>query len=93
MHIRDSIKEISAKENETILTSIEKAGVLALSRCRSGVCGLCHSRLISGEYFVNKDDDYRRKADHIFNYIHPCATYPLSDMEIEIPFVGVGGNE
>ncbi|MFR7853508.1 MAG: 2Fe-2S iron-sulfur cluster-binding protein [Christensenellales bacterium] len=31
---------------------MEQAGIKAPSRCRSGQCGWCHSRLVSGEVFI-----------------------------------------
>lgn len=85
VHIRDEIYEVEARNSETIITALEREGIPAPVRCRNGICGFCHSRVISGEYHVEKKDDYRRAADRKFNYIHPCSTYPESDMEIEIP--------
>ncbi len=85
VHIRDAVSVIAAKENETILTALEKAGLKVPSGCRFGVCGLCHTRLICGQYFVDKENEHRRKADLKFGYIHPCCTYPLSDMELDVP--------
>lgn len=84
-HIRDAVYEMDARSNETLITALERAGIPAVVRCRSGVCGFCHSRVISGEYYVAKEDDFRRAADLKFNYIHPCSTYPESDIEIDIP--------
>ena len=72
---------------------MERAGIKAPSRCKSGSCGFCHSRLISGEYFVDKKHEYRRQADFKFGFIHPCCTYPESDMEIDVPPFNVGGNK
>ena len=85
VHIQDEVYELDAKNNETIITSLERAGIAAVVRCRNGVCGFCHSRVISGEYYVASKDDFRRAADKKFNYIHPCSTYPESDMEIDVP--------
>ena len=82
-----------ALENETLLAAMERAGLKAPSRCKSGSCGFCHSRLISGEYHVNKEHEYRRLADFKFGFIHPCCTYPESDMEIDVPPFNVGGNQ
>ena len=70
---------------ETLLRSMEKRGVHAPAHCRSGECGWCHSRLISGEVFVPEKVDGVREADRIYGYIHPCATFPLTDVEIEVP--------
>lgn len=76
---------ISALTTEPILTAVEKAGLLLDSRCRSGECGICRSRLVSGDIFILPDNDGRREADKDLGYIHPCATYPLSDVTIMIP--------
>ena len=92
VHMRDKVYTIPSLENETLLTAMERAGLKAPSRCKSGSCGFCHSRLISGEYHVNKEHEYRRLADFKFGYIHPCCTYPESDMEIDVPPFNVGGN-
>lgn len=89
VHIRDEIYELEARSEETIITAMEKAGIPALVRCRNGSCGFCHSRVIKGEYFIAKENDFRRSADKKFNYIHPCSTYPESDLEIEIPIFNV----
>ena len=85
VHIQDAVYELDAKNNETIITALERAGIPAVVRCRNGVCGFCHSRVISGKYYVATEDDFRRAADKKFNYIHPCSTYPESEMELDVP--------
>lgn len=85
VHIADEVKSIEASANDTILCSLEKNGIAAPARCRSGICGWCHSRLISGNVYVPKSVDGRRLADFKFGYIHPCCTFPVSDVEIDVP--------
>ena len=85
VHIQDEVYELDANNNETIITALERAGIAAVVRCRNGICGFCHSRVISGKYYVKTEDDFRRAADKKFNYIHPCSTYPESDMELDVP--------
>lgn len=75
---------IQANANDSILRSLEKNGIKAPSRCRSGECGWCHSQLISGEVYTPKSVDGRREADYIYGYIHPCCSFPLSDIVIEV---------
>ena len=82
--IRGEKKTIPVRSDEPILWAIEKAGIKAPSHCRSGECGWCHSRLISGDVYVRPDGDGRRLADRKFGWIHPCASYALGDVEIEI---------
>ena len=87
VHVRDEVYEMLARSEETLITALERARIPAPVRCKNGVCGYCHSRLISGEYFVDEKNDFRREADRKFGYLHPCVCYPLSDMEIEIPIL------
>lgn len=78
-------RKIKAAANETLLVAFERAGIKAPSRCRSGECGWCRSQLVSGDVFVPEATDGRRFSDIKWNTIHPCATFPLSDCEVEVP--------
>ena len=85
VHIRDQVHTVEARAEETLLTALERAGIPAPNKCRSGGCGYCHSKWLSGAYQIAPGRDGRREADRKFGWIHPCVTYPLSDMEIDIP--------
>ena len=76
---------VDASANEPILVAIERAGVAAPSRCRSGECGWCRSKLVSGQYFTPTENEGRRHSDVVNDYIHPCCTFALSDLVIEVP--------
>ncbi len=75
---------IDGKCDETVLTALEKAGIAIPVRCRSGECGFCRSKLVSGEVYIDDSSDYRRIADAQFGYIHPCCTFPKGDISIKI---------
>ena len=77
--------ETAEAEPDVLLIAIERAGIAAPSRCRSGECGWCRSRLLSGDVFVPAVTDGRRGADKDFGYIHPCSSFPLSDVVLEVP--------
>ncbi len=68
---------------ETLLQAIEKSGIDIKSGCHVGVCGLCRSKLISGK--VKTIDENLRAIDKSYNYIHPCITYPESDVILKLP--------
>lgn len=85
VHICDDTYKITANSEDTILQSLEKNGIAAPAHCRSGECGWCHSLLINGRVYSPKKLEHRREADIVFNYIHPCCTFPLTDLEIEVP--------
>ena len=76
---------IPCNANEPILVALERAAIKAPSRCRSGECGWCRSKLVSGTYFVPAENEMRRWADKEYGYIHPCSTFATSDMTIEVP--------
>ena len=75
---------INAKACESIATSLERAVLKIHVGCRSGACGFCRLKILEGTYFVSPNNDGRRSADKEFNYVHACATYPLSDLKIKI---------
>ena len=85
--VRQATREYSIKASaeEPILVAVERAGITAPSRCRSGECGWCRSKVLSGTYFTPAENENRRWADVKWDYIHPCATFPTSDMVIEVP--------
>lgn len=78
-------KKVRCSADETLLVSMERAGIAAPSRCRSGVCGWCHARLIDGNVYVPASVDGRRMADLDYGYIHPCCTFPLGNLSIDVP--------
>lgn len=76
---------IDCDADVTLLNAMEQNGIQAPADCRSGVCGWCHSRLISGNVYVPKSVDGRRLADYKYGYIHPCCTFPIGDVAIDVP--------
>lgn len=84
VHVRGDVKKVPCKAETSLLRAMEAAGIRVPSDCRSGQCGWCHSRLISGDVFIPEEADGRRIADKKFGWIHPCCTYALSDVEVEV---------
>jgi len=82
--VKGEKKEIVANSKNTVLRILEDNNINPPSRCRGGECGFCHSKLISGKVFIPKELDRRRQADDKFGFVHPCCSYPLSDLEIEV---------
>ena len=77
-------KTITARAEEPILVALERAGIAADSRCRSGQCGICRAELISGEVFIEPETDARRRVDRQYGFVHTCSTYPVGDCSIRI---------
>ena len=83
--IRGQSQTVECRADQTLLDALEKAGIRAPSHCRSGECGWCHSRLVSGDVYIPEDTDGRRAADKKFGWVHPCCSYPLSDVTLDVP--------
>lgn len=83
VHMEGEVTTIRARAGETILNALERAGIAVRAKCHLGGCGFCRSRLLKGTVSctkLNKQSDLDRKL----GYIHPCCTYPTSDLEIEV---------
>ncbi len=83
--IQDKTYIVRGKSGDSVMQTLEKNGVSVPARCRSGECGFCHSHLISGKVYVPANLEYRRLADYKFGCIHPCCSFPLTDLEINVP--------
>ena len=80
LFINNDKYELPCYNNKTIIESIYESGIYIPSKCSVGSCGFCKSELLSGE--VKIVNDKRTIMDIKYNYIHPCSTYPLSDIKI-----------
>ncbi len=78
------IHKIPARADESILVAIERAGIKAPSKCRSGECGWCRSRLLSGAVYAPAKTERRRQYDQVSGYIHSCCSFPCSDCTIAV---------
>ncbi len=83
---RDKNFEFFCFENETLLSAFEKNGVPSASKCKVGECGYCRCKLIEGNVeTINVNGiDSRRSADIKYNFIHPCRSFPKSNLTIEL---------
>ncbi len=80
------VHKVPMDPREPILVAMEKAGIKAPSKCRSGECGFCRSHLVEGEVYAPTRVEYRRQYDKEKDYIHPCCTFPRSDCKILINY-------
>ena len=79
-------RKIPARADEPVLVALERAGIEAPSKCRSGECGFCRAKLASGEVYTPGKVERRRQYDMETGYVHPCCTFPKSDLRILINY-------
>lgn len=78
------VRTISAKATDTVVVSLEKAGLAPDTHCRSGACGWCRSLLLEGEVWQRPQSNGVRASDRDHGYFHPCSAYPMSDLTIKV---------
>lgn len=67
------------KSNGTVLESLEKAGIEAVSHCRSGFCGACRCKSNGDVSYEVEPLAYIREGD-----ILPCVSIAEGNLEIEV---------
>ena len=80
--MKDKVEEITCKNDETLLVAMERAGIKAPSLCRVGECGYCRSVLLDGK--VKMIGASLKKAEAENDYIHPCVSFPDSDIVLRL---------
>ena len=80
--MKDKVEEITCKNDETLLVAMERAGIKAPSLCRVGECGYCRSILLDGK--VKMIGASLKKAEAENDYIHPCVSFPDSDIVLRL---------
>jgi glycine betaine catabolism B len=76
-------RTIRALAGEPLLNALERYELVVPSVCRSGECSACRIRLLSGRVYMPPHTGLR-EADRAHNYIHACASYPLTDLVIRL---------
>ncbi|MBP7394991.1 MAG: 2Fe-2S iron-sulfur cluster binding domain-containing protein, partial [Zoogloea sp.] len=83
----------SADAEETLLEAALAAGLLLPYSCRDGACGVCKSKLISGEvdpgHYV---ESTLTEADRAAGMALICCARPRSDIVVEVRQVGRAGD-
>lgn len=84
VHAGKLLATIPCSSEESLLVALEREGISAPSVCRSGECGFCRAKLTKGNVFIPSDIDSRRLADSSYGIIHPCCSYPMSNLTLVI---------
>jgi ferredoxin-NADP reductase len=72
---------VDVAPGKTLLEAAEAGGAPIPSLCRSGVCGTCKTRLISGD--VDFSSDALDPEDSAQGFILPCVAWPAGDCTLE----------
>jgi ferredoxin-NADP reductase/ferredoxin len=75
-------REVRDCAGETILEAAESLGLPLPSACRSGVCGTCKTRKLSGNVSMDCEDGLD-PADRSAGFILACTAHPLDRVVVE----------
>ncbi|MGI2205183.1 2Fe-2S iron-sulfur cluster-binding protein [Shewanella oncorhynchi] len=70
---------IESDNNSTLLSQLEAKGVSVFTECRSGYCGACSTKLVSGVVSYT-EEPISVKAGHVF----VCCAIAHSDVTLEV---------
>jgi ferredoxin len=78
------MSQISApiSERDTILDVADRANVYIDNACRSGTCGACRVKLLSGEVLMPVEDSLT-EGEKARGYILACQAQAKSDVVVE----------
>lgn len=74
-------KEMTGSEDESILDIAERAGIELPSSCRSGSCGTCQQKLITGNIQYNSTPDALSDLER--GMILTCSSHPIGRVVID----------
>ena len=74
--------EAMASAGETLLETAEKLGLSLPSACRTGVCGTCKTRKLSGNVKMSCDDGLD-PDDRATGYVLACTAQPIDRVVVE----------
>jgi ferredoxin len=75
-------QQIEEPPTKTILETTEDAGVSIPFECRSGICGRCKTKLISGRVTMETEDALRA-AEKARGFILACQAHAVGDVTVD----------
>lgn len=77
---------------KSILESARQQGTALEHSCRTGRCGVCKARVISGETEVLQSEESLSKQDIADGFILTCCREAITDLQLDIEDLGALGN-
>ena len=75
--------DLATRAGESLLCALERGGMVVPAACRSGECSVCRCRVVEGDVFTVPGAGVRQ-SDQELGYIHPCVSYPLGDVRLQV---------
>jgi CDP-4-dehydro-6-deoxyglucose reductase, E3 len=82
----------SGLDNRSILESARQAGILLEHSCRTGRCGVCKAKVISGDSEVLQAEESLTSEEGADGFILTCCRAPKTDLQLDIEDLGELGS-
>jgi ferredoxin-NADP reductase len=83
LSIEGTDEKIEARAGEPLLNVLERAGHSVPALCRSGCCGSCRTRVVSGEV-ITPVEPRVRASDRSAGFIHACVGHATGDVTLRV---------
>ena len=85
VHIEPSGREFQIAQDESVLDASLRQGLSIPYGCRSGYCGACKCKVISGElHYGDNDPGALSEQEKLVGMALPCIAIPKTDLVLEI---------
>ena len=81
--VPDFGKELTISASQSLLDVLEAAGLPIIGACRTGVCGSCRCRIVSGEVSSSQTGPLSQE-DIAAAYVLACSSRARSDVQIAL---------
>jgi len=82
----------TALDNLSILESAHQAGIVLEHSCRTGRCGVCRAKVISGETDVIQAEESLAAEDEVNGFILTCCRAAKTHLQLDIEDLGELGS-
>ncbi|MFL1490563.1 FAD-binding oxidoreductase [Pseudomonas antarctica] len=85
-------KSFSSAAGDSMLDSARAEGLTLEYSCRTGRCGVCKAKVLSGETEAFRDELSLSAEESQCGYILTCCRYALTDVELDVEDIGALGD-
>jgi CDP-4-dehydro-6-deoxyglucose reductase len=85
-------KVFNSTVGESMLDNARAQGVILEYSCRTGRCGVCKAKVVSGETEAFKGELSLSEDERHVGYVLTCCRYAQSDVELDVEDIGVLGD-
>lgn len=84
----NNARQFECQPEQTLLDAAHQQGLALEYSCRTGRCGVCKARVLSGETHALQAEEALSPTEHADRYILTCCRTAVSDVSLDIEDLG-----